>query len=105
MTLYVGEQVRIVATAAEYGDGDVLTEDNVSTVTIAIYQNTEDGMEEILAETAMTWDDEEEHWEYKWDTTGLDTGSYKYRVKVVGADGKPSWEWLRARLSRNPTDA
>lgn len=99
MTLYVGEQARIVFTGSEYGSGEPLTEANVISADILIL----DRDSSVLLEEDMVWDESETLWEYRWDTTDLESGTYKFRVRVVGADGRPSWEWGRARLAKNPT--
>lgn len=97
MTLYAGEEFRITATATDF-DTTVLTEDNVVSVTVKIYDSA---LDEVLDEP-MVWDEDEELWYYLWDTTGEDPGNYRYKVTFVGADGKSSWEWKRTRLARNP---
>jgi hypothetical protein len=97
MTTYAGEEFRITATVKDF-DNTVLTEDNVNDVVAEIY-DCDTG---LVASGDMTWDEEESLWYYLWDSTGADPGTYKYRVVVTGADGKSSWEWGRARLSRNP---
>lgn len=100
MTLYVGEQLRIVFTGKEYGNREPLTDSNVNSATVLILNQNSTV---LVAEATMAWDPTEAHWEYKWDTAGLAAGTYKYRITVVGADGKPSVEWGRVRLSRQPS--
>lgn len=97
MTLYAGEEFRITATATDF-DLTSLTDDSVNSVSIQIFNAD---AEEIV-DTVMVWDEDEGMWVYLWDTTGLDAGGYRYKITVTGADGKSSWEWKRARLSRNP---
>lgn len=99
MTKYVGEQFRIVVTAKDYGSGD-LDDTNVDSVTLLILDRD---ATVLVDEEPMSWDADEALWEYLWDTVDLSAGSYKYKVTVIGADGKPSWEWLRVRLAKNPT--
>lgn len=101
MTLYAGEEFRITATGTDF-DGTPLTDENVNAATVQIY----DGLGVVVEpETALTWDPDEELWEYLWDTTNLPAGGYRYRVTFEGSDGKSSWEWRRARLARNPFTA
>jgi hypothetical protein len=102
MTLYVGEQLRIIATGTEYGTTVPLTDTNVTAVTVTILDRDQTV---LIDEAPMTWNPDEALWMYKWDTEGLTSGSYRYRVTVTGADGEPSIEWGRARLARQPTIA
>lgn len=97
MTLYAGEEFRITATGSDF-DGTVLTEDNVSEVSVTIFDSA---LEEII-DAPMSWEPDELLWYYMWDTTGLDPGSYRYRVTFTGLDLKSSWEWKRVRFARNP---
>lgn len=100
MTLYVGEQIRIVFSGKEY-NGDTLTDANVNGVTIVILHC--DSTVPVVNEEDMTWVSDETLWEYKWATTGLIQGTYKYRITVIGSDGNPSVEWGRVRLARQPS--
>lgn len=103
MTAYVGEQLRIVLTAREYGtNGATITEDNVTSVKVTILNRDQTV---LIDDADMTWNATEAIWQYKWDTIGLTQGTYRYRITVVGADNQPSIEWGRARLSRQPTIA
>jgi hypothetical protein len=96
MTLYVGEATRVIHTASR--EGTALTDSDVSDVLITIYQGTE----EVESETSMDWDADEGHWFYLWDTTGLDPGTYRAKVRIEGVDGGSVWEYKRLRLARNP---
>ena len=108
MTLYVGEQVRISTTAREYAakgtSGALITDSNVTSVKITILNQDQTVP---VNEADMDWDAGEKIWYYKWDTAASDpavaAGTYRYKVTVVGADGKPSIEWDRIRLSRQPS--
>lgn len=110
MTLYVGEQVRVSTVAREYSvagaTGALITDQNVTSVKITILNQDQTVR---VNDADMDWDSDEEIWEYKWDTASgspaVTSGTYRYRVTVVGADGKPSVEWGRIRLSRQPTIA
>lgn len=102
MTLYIGEQIRIVFTGKEYNGKTALTEDNVNSASVLIIDCDSTV---LVAEGVMTWDTAEALWEYKWDTTGLTHGTYRYRITVIGVDGKPSVEWGRVRLARQPSIA
>ena len=98
MTFYVGEQFRVAASATDY-DGDVLVSTDAASVVVSIFDR--DGTA-IVTNQPMTWDTENSEWEYKWNTTGLDSGSYRAKVVFTGLDGGASWEWQRVRLNRNP---
>lgn len=110
MTLYVGEQVRISTTAREYAVkgalGTPITEDNVTSVTITILNRDQTVR---VDEAEMEWSDEESIWFYKWDTASgtpdVVAGSYYYKITVIGVDLKPSIEWGKIRLSRQPSIA
>jgi hypothetical protein len=99
MTLYAGEQFRITTTAKEY-DGAKLSSANVQSVKITILNSNQTT---LIDEVEMDWDADEALWYYLWDTAGLVTGSYRYKVTVVGDDGKPSIEWDKVRLARQPS--
>lgn len=107
MVLYVGEQIRISTKAREYAlkgaTGSIITDEDATSVTISIMN----GKGEVYVDEAnMVWSDDESIWFYKWDTSSGSpspvAGSYHYRTTVVGADGKPSVEWGKVRLARQP---
>lgn len=108
MTLYVGEQIRISTEAREYAKkgtlGTLITDENVTSVTVTILNKDQTVR---VNEADMIWDEDESLWEYKWDTaSGLPAttaGTYYYKITGVGADGKPSIEWGKIRLARQPT--
>lgn len=108
MTLYVGEQIRVSTMAREYAvrgsAGELITDSNVTSVKITILNQNQTVR---INEADMDWDADEGIWYYKWDTSegspAVTTGTYRYRVTVVGADGKPSIEWGKIRLSRQPS--
>lgn len=102
MTLYVGEQLRIVFSGKEYDKRTPLTDENVNGASVLILDCDSSV---LVSDGVMTWDEDESLWEYKWDTTGLTAGTYRYRVTALGADNKPSVEWGRVRLARQPTIA
>jgi hypothetical protein len=56
----------------------------------------------VLPEQTMTWDDDYFDWMYEWDTTEVDAGTYKAKI-VLTVDGKPSIEYKRIRVKRDPT--
>lgn len=97
MTQYVGEITKIVQTATK--DGVALTQDDVTAVWITLYDSS---LEVFLAETEMSWDVGDQRWEFLWDTTGLDFGTYRAKVRIEGVDGGSVWEYQRIRLARNP---
>lgn len=98
MTQYVGEEYRIVASALGYL-GETLGETDVSSMTITILNKDRTV---LVDEEPMTWAALDSKWEYMWDTTGLVTGTYRYRVTVTGDDGRINFEWLRTRLAKTP---
>jgi flagellar hook assembly protein FlgD len=108
MTLYVGEQIRISTKAREYAlrgaTGVLITDDNVTSVKITILNKNQSVR---INEADMEWNEDEGIWQYKWDTSSgspaVSSGTYRYRITVVGADGKPSIEWGTIRLARQPT--
>lgn len=99
MTLYVGEQFRITAVAREY-DGARLDSGDVQSVTVTVLNPSQSI---LIDEADMDWDADESLWFYLWDTASISHGSYRYRVTVTGTDGKPSIEWGKVRLSRQPS--
>lgn len=108
MTLYVGEQIRISTQAREYSvkgsSGQLITDTNVTSVRITILNQDQTVR---INDVDMNWDAGEKIWYYKWDTASgtpaVTTGTYRYRITVVGVDGKPSIEWGKIRLSRQPS--
>lgn len=97
MTHYAGELTEIVHTATK--NGEALVPADVTEVWITLYTSD---LEVLLAETAMSWDATFARWQYLWDTTGLDPGTYRARVRIEGLDGGSVWEYRRIRLARNP---
>lgn len=98
MTNYVGEEYRIATTATGYRGEPITEADNpVLTITILNKDKTV-----LVDEATMTWAEEDSKWEYMWDTEGLVSGSYRYRVTITGDDDKKNFEWRRARLSKVP---
>lgn len=108
MTLYVGEQIRISTSAREYAvkgsTGVPITDANVTSVKITILNKDQTVR---INDADMDWDEDEGIWYYKWDTASgspvATTGTYRYRITIVGADGKPSVEWGKVRLARQPS--
>lgn len=107
MTLYVGEQIRISTVAREYAvrgrSGAPITPDNVTSVKITILNQDKTV---LINDATMTWSADEMVWYYKWNTdTGVTAGTFHYKITVVGSDGRPSIEWGKVRLARQPTIA
>lgn len=100
MTTYVGETLLLSHTATF--DGTALDDTNTESVEIAIY-NT-DYTETVQAAVAMIWNGTDERWEYWWDTTGLDAGTYRCRVTVTTTDGE-NWEYFKLALKADPLGA
>jgi hypothetical protein len=104
MTIYANETIQIKVEATDF---DALaTLDNTDiTVNISIYNAA---LEEVLAETQMTYDAEELAFLYPWDTTGLAAGGYRARIEALGQAATPqtvSLEFKRIRLNRRPVGA
>lgn len=107
MTLYVGEQIRVSTHGRDYAvkgvKGKPLTDVNVLSAKVTILNPNKSVR---ISEADMSWDSEEKIWYYKWDTADgsppATTGTYQYRVTIVGVDGKPSIEWGKVRLARQP---
>lgn len=97
MTLYAGELSKIIHTATK--DGVALLPADVTAVYVTIYNAA---LAEEVAETTMSWDADQARWQYLWDTTGVDPGTYRVRVRIAGVDGGSVWEYKRLRLARNP---
>jgi hypothetical protein len=96
MTLYVGETIRISTSATDY-DGDPIVNVDVTSATVEVQRS--DG-EEALAETAMSWDGDDNEWYYDWDTDDLEVGTYIAKCRIVGLS-LDSWEFKTFRLNRN----
>lgn len=104
MTIYAGETLVITHTAQV--DGVDLTDADVESVVVEIYDSTGD----LLVEsTEMDWDSVQERWEYVWETTdggatpvALDPGTYRAKVTINGLSTSENWEYKRIRLARNP---
>lgn len=101
MTQYAGELTKIVHTATK--DAEALVPDDVTAVWITVYSS--DFSEELVGETEMTWDTDHERWQHLWDTTAVDAGTYKAKVRIEGVDGGSVWEYRRIRLARDPAAA
>lgn len=99
MTQHVGETYIIDTTATGYY-GEQLDVDDVNSVTITILNR--DATVQV-DEAAMVWNATIAKWQYVWNTVGLEPGTYRYRVLIVGVDGRPNFEWKRTRLKKVPT--
>jgi hypothetical protein len=97
MTLYAGELTKIVHTATK--DGEALLPGDVTGVSIILYDST---LEEVVGSSTMTWDSVKLRWQYLWDTSDMDAGTYRAKVTITGVDGGSVWEFKRIRLARNP---
>lgn len=105
MTTYAGETVIITQTASI--NGTELVMEDVDRVTVAIFDR--EGTI-VVSETQMSYNPDEERWEYKWDTSpggstpnAISSGTYKAKIVVYGLeDDDENWEILRIRLARSP---
>jgi hypothetical protein len=106
MTDYVGELLRVTASAQDFA-AISLTPDDITTMSAEIFDSAGST---IVGESEMAWSADELLWEYLWMTTEdgtndgepLAAGTYRVRVRMVDLDGHPSWEYQRVRLSKNP---
>lgn len=106
MAIYAGETLIITNTMTL--DGRALTEEDVESVEITIYDSA--GLI-IVEQTMMSWNETDQRFEYKWDTSpggstpmALDPGSYRARIMVYGPNGEENWEYAKIRLARNPVE-
>lgn len=99
MTIYAGETVQIKVTARDFDQLTVLSDDNLISVNITIFDV--EG-EETLAQTAMTYDEDEAGWVYNWATTSVDAGTYRAKIEATGVSSEYSLEFQRIRLNRRP---
>jgi hypothetical protein len=104
MTLYSGETILIKHTASF--DGVPMTDADVQTVTIVIYNSALQIVEE---ETPMVWDAAKVRWTHSWDTsptgatpTYLPAGTYRIKIYIRSIDGAENWEFGKVRLKVNP---
>lgn len=110
MTDYVGEEFRVTTTGTDW-DKSALVPAKVTGLFVEIWNAAK---EVVIPESEMAWVEQESLWEYLWLSTedGLTTvddggtaiapGSYRAKIKLIDLDGKPSWEFVKIRLSRNP---
>lgn len=109
MTDYVGETLRVTATAKTFARVSV-TPDDIAAMYCTIFNSLG---ETVLVEEAMTWQADEELWFTLWITTedgtpvrlggtALPTGSYRARILLVDFDDHESWEFVKVRIARNP---
>lgn len=92
--MYVGETVRIKSTITDF-NGDALTPDSVTTAEVTIYI----GATPLVG--TLTYSTTREYWFYDWDTEGMAGGSYKAKLRFVGA-AYDTWEYLTIRLKAIP---
>ncbi len=104
MANYTGETLVVTHTATS--NGVALTDEDVVGVEIEIFDSAGDV---VIDNTAMTWDDTKERWEYQWETVtadatpvALDAGTYRARVTLVGLADTVNYEYKRIRLKANP---
>lgn len=95
MTHYANEDV-LITTKAVF-DGETLSEDDVSSVTVTIYDT--DG-EDALEETAMSWVAEKQRWQHLW--TGGPAGVYQVKTTFTLNDGSEWWEYRRLTIKPDP---
>ena len=94
MTLYAGERVVITHTATY--QGTELTNADV-TVYISIDDPTSASPSSVLHASSMDWDAVDERWEYEWDTTGIEAGTYRAKVMI----DNDNWEYINIKLKED----
>lgn len=100
MTTYAGETLQIKVTGTQFNPDQPLEEADVSSIYVTIFNSAN---EVTLAQSSMTWDEEESGWVYYWTTTGLAFGSYKAKIEAYGQQATPqtyALEFKRIRLNR-----
>jgi hypothetical protein len=100
VTDYAGEKVSVLITDVRNSLGVALTDDNVDSVTIVIYDA--EGAE-VQAEDDATWEATISGWVYEWDTTDVDAGRYYAEVRVNSVVDDPAGvEYLSMYLAASP---
>lgn len=89
MAQYAGEAVRIAVTAYKYGSTDKLTDTDVASVTVDIWDTADDSH---IEQEPLTYDATEELFEYVWDTPST-AGKFLAKCKITDANGHVSWEY------------
>lgn len=97
MAKYVGETIRISATATDFDGSTALDEGDIDDVEITIYDP--DGVE--IQQDLMLWDADQSHWYYDWDTEGVDAATYRLKVRVYTGTTE-NWEFGRVQLKNSP---
>jgi hypothetical protein len=88
MTTYAGETLTVTHTATYKGI-------ELTDVDVQVFITIRDSdAVVVVAESEMTWDPVAEHWEYLWDTTGVDAGTYRAQVMI----DDDNWEYKNIRL-------
>lgn len=88
----------IAATAADFDD-EALTDEDITAMTAKVFDSEADV---TLEEVSMDWSVEDSRWEYRWNTAGVEPGTYRVRIKAVGPEDIVTWEYKRLRLARDP---
>lgn len=97
MPLFTGETVRVMTSATGL-DGSALTDSDVSTAEVTIYDSTGSV---VVATTPLSYNPTLQKWFYDWTTDGQPVGSYKAKIRL-GSNTFDSWEYARIRLRANP---
>lgn len=97
MTAYNGERLTICQTADM--DGDAMVPDDNDGVFVTVYSS--DFLTVVLAEQPMVWNTDKLRWEYVWDTTAVEPGTYQAKVRILGVDGLSNWEYGRLKVTRD----
>jgi hypothetical protein len=96
MTIYAGETIRVATTAVDFDSSTPIVDSDVVSATIEIF----DG-QDLLVNESLLWNPDLSEWYYDWDTTGVDPGSYRARLKLSGAEWH-TWEYVTVRFKANP---
>lgn len=84
MTIYAGETVRISTTALNYDQETPLTDDDVTSATVKIYNRSL----VLLVSEDMEYNASRQEWYYDWETGGAtpqNPSTYYARITLVGA--------------------
>lgn len=84
MTDYVGETYQFATSAIGFDGETPLTDDDVTDVTIQIFDSAGT---EVQAEVSMTYnnDDTDPEWTFDWDTSSESAGLFQAKIKYTGA--------------------
>lgn len=95
---YVGETIRIATTATDFDGETALTDADLDSVELTIYDAA---LAVVVGPVAMTWNATYSHWAYDWDTSAAEAATYRLKVQMTSGTTE-SWEYGRLALKTNP---